>query len=412
MYCYFYQQFELYGIALGLIAFFLVLLFGWRALQQFHLNQRSILTAFFLSGLGHFIGAYAYFEYAVHIGADSCMYFHHATTQYQGSGFFFAFTVLGYARKYLLGKSFLGAFLLSGALAWLGSLYLVLAYRALCDRLFNNQLDARNTTHLVLPIFLLFCWPSYFFWSAGLIKDNFSFVGVAITLFMFADRKLRLGRLLMWTILMGSALIARPYLFVIFGVASLIYVLLQSKIKLSWKITSCLVIGVGFSLMVPVFVSYSHIANFNGSISLKALGDYAIRQQTYMSVGSSIPVPTHNPDLTFLFLPYLAMANLLLPLGYGASDMIGYIASLENFYLLFWMIWLISHWHFWKAVLKKLPSSLFLFIYFIVGISCLSMMSTNFGLAMREKMLYVPALLICIFLTYSYKKIQSQTNGE
>jgi len=173
--------------------------------------------------------------------------------------------------------------------------------------------------------------------------------------------------------------------------------------------SACLYLSILFFIslitlaLMPFLNEYGKMVHFSGSIS--SLGQYAITQQTYMSIGSSIPVPTHNPYLIFLFLPYLLLANLLLPLGIGAGNLIGAISSMENAYFLWWIIFFIKNRFVWNELSKHLRIMKFFLIYFIFGMSCLSMMCTNFGLAMREKMMFVPAFLICILLTYTYRRI-------
>ena len=89
-----YEELDAYGATIGITSFIVGLLFAYSLLRKFDLNRKSVCIALSLSGLGHFIGAYALFEFAVRVGADTCFYFANTTLEYQGTGYFFAFTVI------------------------------------------------------------------------------------------------------------------------------------------------------------------------------------------------------------------------------------------------------------------------------------------------------------------------------
>lgn len=180
-----YEEFDPYGVCIGIVSFVLALTYAFFLLKKYNLNQKSICNVLVLSAIGHFIGAYALFEFAVNIGADSCLYFANATMKYQGMGYRFAFLVLGYVKEYLLGESFLGSFLLSGAIALIGSTYLLVIYKILLDKISRPHLYYfTDNKQLIYPTILLLCWPSYLFWSAGIVKDNFAFLSITMTLFI------------------------------------------------------------------------------------------------------------------------------------------------------------------------------------------------------------------------------------
>lgn len=373
-------------------------------LYQHDLFRAKMIQLVFVCGIGHLIGGIAYYLFAVHSGADSVFYFENATRKFSGTGYHFAFYVVGQLRYYFVNDSFLGAFLFSSALAFLGSIFYLLAYKALLDKLSNQcKYYLLDSKMLSFPGLILLCWPSYFFWSAALVKDNFAFICVGIFFYCIASNKFSLSKLLLVITSSLLGFMIRPYLFIIVGLSIAIYMLIGSKMKIYTKIIIIAMIAYAGLLLLPQLVNYVDKLQSLGSLNYVA--NYAIRQQQYMSIGSSIPVPTHNPQLLFLFLPYLILVNLLLPLFYGASNLMGLISSFENFYLLGMIILLIRNRHCFRKVRSSIPVVNYLMIYFIVGMSFLSMMNTNLGLAMREKMMYVPALLIVIMLVYAYRRI-------
>lgn len=397
-----YQFFDPQGFVIGFFAFFLALVYALYLVSRFNLKHVVIFKLLILCAIGHFIGAILYYWFSITAGSDSVIYFKHEFRN-DGSyfGYSFAMTLLDFLKKYLLGESLSGAFFLFAACGFIGSVHYLLTFKTLLDRasvtppsyLIDNK-------QLFYPALLLLCWPSYFFWPVGLVKDSFSFTGASMFLFAIAQKKQSVFSLITFSIGILISLLVRPYLFVIGLAATLSYLLLGSKAKLHTKIILLVIIGIFTVNFIPFIQNYGFISN-----SVDTIGHYIITQQKNMNLGSSIPMPTQNPKLVFFFLPYLIMANLFLPLIYGAKNLIGIIGSIENAYFVSWVWFFIKNRSIWRELKKKLPILIFFMLYFLFGISCLSMMSTNIGLAMREKILYVPALLMCIFLVYAYRRI-------
>lgn len=150
----------------------------------------------------------------------------------------------------------------------------------------------------------------------------------------------------------------RPYLFVIFAVSMVIYLLWMSKLALLKKIGLLAFIFISTFILLPLLGDYVGFVHFSGH-SLISIGEYAVRQQEYVNYGSTIPVPTHNPILTFFFLPYLIFVDLFLPLGIGASNLVGILSSIENIYFLGLVIFLIRNRAVWKALGSKVQKTKF-----------------------------------------------------
>jgi hypothetical protein len=184
-------------------------------------------------------------------------------------------------------------------------------------------------------------------------------------------------------------------------------VLLKGRIKFGVKIFLILFLFVISYKFFLVFSSYAAATGLS-SFSMHDIAERAIINQQYMNVGSSIPVPTKNPYLMYLFIPYLLLANLCLPLFVGGANFIWLISSCENVFLLYLIVKFLKDWKIWQLIKKKASVLNFFMIYFFVGMAFLGMINTNVGLAMREKMMYVPGLLIIILLTFTYKKILMQ----
>ncbi len=390
------------GLVIGFLSFFTALIFVFFLLVRYDLNRPSILKIVMLSALGHFVGGVLYYYYNIHVGADSGWYFVNATTTYTGTGYFFALFILGYLKLFLVGDSILGAFLFFASLGFLGSVFYLLTYKILLDRLSDGyRYFLVDPKILLFPALLLLCWPSYFFWSAGLVKDSFAFLSIGIFLFFFAQRRINIFSLSLLLIASLMGFLVRPYLFIIIVVAGIIFVLMGSKWNMFAKIGIIVLITCIIALLMPVLQDYGRMVHGGGD----TISSYVIRQQTNMSIGTSIPVPTRNPYLIFLFVPYLIFANLFLPLFIGARNLLGMVGSFENLYLLWLVVFFYKNRKIWSYIKNKIRLAQFFMLFFLVGMGCLGIMCTNLGLGMREKMMYVPAFLILVMLVYAYKRI-------
>lgn len=398
-----YEFFDSRGFAIGFFVFFIVLIYSFFLLQKHDLNRRIIIGILILSCAGHFIGSILNYWFSITAGSDSVMYFQQKYASDRGKwGFYFAEKFLEFL-KTNVSDSFMSMFFLFGSLGLLASVYFFLTFKTLLDQISNNQkLYCLDRKQLFFPALVILCWPSYFFWSAGLVKDSFAFLSVALLLYAIARGKVDIQGLITFCIGSALGLVVRPYLFVIVALSVIIYVLLSSKMNYFFKIGILVLLGIATSMVMPMLSSYN-LSFLKGSVT--TIGQQLIYQQQVLSVGSSIPVPTSDPRLIFFCLPYLFFANLFLPLGFGASNFIGVVSSIENAYLVWCVFFFFKNKLIWSQICKNVRILKFLFIYFVVGMSCLSAMCTNLGLAMREKIMYVPALLICFSLVYSYRRI-------
>ena len=395
------------GALVGIFAFFLAYTSSIIFLRKYRITHPVIFGITLVSLFGHAGGALFYYWYSLHVGSDSVTYFNSATLSYNGIGFNFVCYILGYLKTYILNDSFLGAFLVSGALGYLGSIFYFLSFKQLFDMLLNTQPHEKAYEQtLIIPAIVLLCWPSYFIWSAGLIKDSFTFILTGYIFLILANSRRSVIHYLLLFISCLFVFSLRPYLFGIAAIVTILYVLLDSKADRIIKSAILFLAVCATVFIIPKIQHYLMMMAHDAGVSMSNIGTYIIYQQSLMQeAGSSLSLPTYNPNLVFLYLPYLIGINLFLPMGVGATSIVGWLSSIENVFLAGWVLYFLINWSYWKIAREKLVTAKYLFVYFIFGISCLSIMNTNLGLAMRQKMMYVPAFLIAVLLVYSYKKV-------
>lgn len=392
------------GFLVGIISFTFAFIFGIFLFKHYQIKTRAMLGILFLSTVGHFFGALFYCWYSLKYGSDSLVYFQNATTKWNGIGYEFVIYMVGNLKTYLIGNSLLGAFLFSGAVGLLGSIYYFLTFKVLLDK--SIALTSKfSTSYLpLIPSFLILCWPSYLLWSSGLVKDNFSFLFIGMFLLILAQGKKTFPSFIWLLSISIVGFLIRPYFLIIIAVSTFLYFLLNKelsfKVKLGLLFCMLLITGLILSCVAHYMLSFSKV----GNIQTTNLGDYIIHQQLYMQeANGSLQMPTYNPRLVFLFWPYFIFANLFLPLGIKASHLMGWLSTLENMFFIVCVIFLFQNRALWKMLNRKVMVLQYFFLYFFIGIACLSIINLNMGLAMREKMMYVPAFLIIIFLVYAHK---------
>ncbi len=392
-------------LSMGCLFFLVVLSIAFILLKQEALGYKKILVLLLLSAIGHFLGGWFYYWFSLTQGSDSVFYFHMASTRFIGwFGYNFAFFVLGYLRKFVIDNSFLEAFFFCASLGFLGSVFYLLTYKRLLDKALAGGRHALDGRLIFVPAVILLCWPSYFFWSAGLVKDSFAFLAIPMFLFALSAKRVGVGSLILIVFSLTLAYMVRPYLFLVIFVSGVGYLLLKSKLSVAVKIFLIALVLLIAVQLLESFVNYAKWAGLQ-SFSLEGVARRSILNQQYMSVGSSIPVPTKNPHLLYLFIPYLIAANLLLPFFVGAHNALAFICSFENLFFLYLVIQFVKQRATFKMLQKKIPIVSFLLFYFLTGMALLAMVNTNLGLAMREKMMYVPSFILVILLTYTYKRV-------
>ena len=113
---------------------------------------------------------------------------------------------------------------------------------------------------------------------------------------------------------------------------------------------------------------------------------------------------TKDPKFVLFALPYNFTMNLVMPMFIFARNIVGYTASLENVFLVYLI------YRFWKKrrvyqlIKNKLKPVKLYMSFFIVGMSFMSLINTNLGLAMRQKSMYMPFLLVIMMLVWQYGK--------
>lgn len=358
-----------------------------------YLNAR-LLFLIPLCIAAHFLASYLYFNGVMHgMPADSTVYFYGAQPSF-GFNTQFAQFISWYMRDFFWGDSLLSAFFFSSLFGYFGDVLYVLSLFEIF-----NRLDLKINSRLMLaPLFILLFWPTHIYFTVAIVKDSGAYFCIA--LFTYALVSMRSYPLFKISLVLIAAILAfiiRPYLLIDFFLGACLLFFFSRKIQFSKK----LILLIGLMLIMYFFIDFLLKMGGVSQASFADIGGRFVKNQVLQESGTSIPVPTTNPYFTLLFLPYLFLANLFLPLFIFAKNMVGILASFENAVFIWLCYYAIKHRQYWKILNQKIPVMSLLLYFAISGIGFLSLMNTNLGLATREKTMFVPImlLLICCVIT-------------
>lgn len=322
-------------------------------------------------------------------------FFLDATPYFTWYGTEFVKWLTWYVRYYIAGDSYLGAVAFFSGFGLLGQVVYVLIFDRISLYLAGHDLCAARKS--IWPYAVILLWPSYILWTCGVGKDSLCFFGIAICIYSvinIAKNPLRYG--LYFILAFTLIFMIRPYLFLVFGSTfCFAYVLLNKKVPFLFKFTLFVVLAVSFYLLLPTLMEIGRISTF----SYDSVVNRSYVGLVAQSKGTAIPVPTDNPHLLPLFLPWTMFANGFLPLFYPMYNVKALFASIENLVFLWFIFNFIKHRGFYKQIIQCVPLLKLGLYFFLSGLGLLAILNTNLGLAMRQKTMYTPTILILCCLT-------------
>ena len=368
-----------------------VVLFTAIWLLRRYLNLNLIIFLF-IALLLHDCAAIFYWYQSINgMTTDSNFYFHHANPTF-GFTYQFATFYSYYMRALFWGDSYLAAFIFSSGIGFLGGVFFTLSFFEIL-----TKFKIKLTSAIFLPLLLILFWPTHLFFTVAICKDSLSYFGIAFISYAALSIQRKTLVKLVAIVCIGLVLfMVRPYLLLLFSMSVLFSQLFASKLALGKKV---MLLFLGVSLMAFILIFLHSFAHLN--LSFEGVAKRALANQVSQAIGTNIPVPTHNIYYMPLFLPYLFLANLFLPLFIFAHNAMAILASFENLVLLYLCYYGFKRKRTVLNILKAIPVLSVMFFFSINGILFLGLINTNLGLAMREKVMYVPILIliVCVLLT-------------
>lgn len=323
----------------------------------------------------HTLFCLVYAWYTLNYGGDAISYYRAARSSAP------EFHVGTYGVIYLthllieyLGLSLLGAFLVYNIFGSLGLLAFDASLRAVTQG--KRRLYRRLAT---LIVFL----PSVSFWTSGIGKDALSFLATGLTLWAALDLQRR-------TPLVGIAvailLLVRPHMAGMLVMGLSLALLLHPKTSLARRVLlGSIAVAVAASL-VPFGLEYAGVKGTD----TEALMEYVEgRQEHNMKGGGAV-------DISSMSLPMQLFTYLFRPLPFEAFSIFAMAAALDNMILLY--LFVMGG----RAMLRRpagrryRENRIFLWSYALVAWPMLAMTTANLGIALRQKWMFTPMLILLL----------------
>ena len=337
--------------------------------KLFQVGQKKTLIIYFW----HTAFCFVYLLYSLSNTADSTKYYEYSLISNDfnlGTGFVKFFTSLFSS---YLGFSYVGVFLIFNIIGFVG---LLAFYGSL------NSIVRGMNRRVQWMAFLVILLPSVSFWSSAIGKEPFSFLSISFALWASLDLRNRLGFMAFSIVAM---LLVRPHMAGILLIALSVAMLFDKNVKFAGKAALLALTLVAAYMIVPLAIKYA------GLNELGQMAQYIEERQGYNQSGGS------SLDISSMSLPMQLFTYAFRPLPYEAHSVTALFSSLDNFYLLF-VFSLAIYYSIKRKPCTSSANIAFLITYLGISWVILAMMTSNLGIAVRQKWMFMPFLIFICFL--------------
>ena len=285
-----------------------------------------------------------------------------------------------------LGLSYLGVFLVFNIFGTIGLLAVDASLRHATEKKSNF------IKFLALLVVLL---PSMNFWTSAIGKDSIAFMSTGLILWASIDLKNNLKLTVFAFIIM---FIVRPHIAVLMIIAFALSLLITKILSPLKRIFFIIISIFGSILLIPIMLQY---VGLNEIISVDLVKDFiSVRQGYNLLGGGGIDIST----MPFIFKLFTYSFR---PLPYEAHSFLSFLSSIDNLILLIILILslftgLISKGE--KFSFSDSKENRWFLLIFALGVMIASSYTTsNLGISVRQKWMYMPIMLYFLFL---YMKIK------
>jgi len=301
-----------------------------------------------------------------------------------------------------LDLSYLGCFLVFnffgviGLIAFDSALNTVTAYHSRRVRFLSS-----------LFVFL----PSVSYWSSALGKDAIAFMAVGLALWSAVELNRRIMIMIVSIFIM---LLVRPHVAGMLVVALGVAILFNKNAKLIPTVVFSCLLALAAAILMPFALSY---VGFDQGDGLKA---YVEKRQGYnLGYGGSL-------DISKMSLPLQLFTYIFRPLPYEAHNLFALVTSLENVALLLLCLSgaasKLQFFRFFSGVARNAKADVgvalsrsayyFSFAYVLIAWPLMAVMTSNLGIATRQKWMFLPFLVFIAFSFFNQKKALAKLNDS
>jgi len=240
---------------------------------------------------------------------------------------------------------------------------------------------------LVLIIVLL---PSMNFWTGAIGKDSIAYMSTGLILWASIDFKRNFSLIFIAFVCM---FVVRPHIAAVM-VFAFTFSLLVIKISPFKRIFFLISSLIGIIVITPIVVQYIGADQVN---SIELIQDFANKRQSYNQKGGG------SIDISSMSIFHKIFTYNFRPLPYEAHNLLSFFASIDNLILfVFFFLSLISVLFskgkkFSLGLNHPKENRVFLLIFSLGIMIIASYMTSNLGISVRQKWMYMPILLYFIF---------------
>lgn len=351
--------------------------------------------------------SYGYYAYSLQTSADATSYYLYATQNHfawrnllePSTPFICNVAALFYPFTTLFSNRYLMLFIPFSLCAFIGSI------------VFYNVLEVFYTKHTrKTELYLLaFYLPDLLFWTSNIGKDSIIYLGLMLILYGVMNGIFTIKAII--CIISGGLItyFVRPHM-VLFLIAGFSFGMLLERYRFSWR-----TIGIFLIMVGAFFMSYDNIFKFigikleNETETTKIIENYyeeGVKQLDYRAeqlstAGSS----TGNRKFNIVYSPLYLFEFLCSPFIWQVRKPIQIFSAVSSIVYQFMIIYLLLNWRTFQKE-TKVPYKYCFLMYIVIAGVLLGMAQTNFGLAVRQKCMLLPFLILLFASARSVKRLR------
>ena len=262
-------------------------------------------------------------------------------------------------------------------------------------RAFEEVYEGLGVEQPLWTYFLLFL-PGLHFWTCTVGKDGIVMMGVCMALWGALDMR---KRFLWIAIGLALVLVIRPHIAIVSGAAVAATLLFDRSI--SWGLRALLMfaaIGAVAVAVVTLRSTYQIDVTSADSVSDYFAAHEAATQGTSEAGNTAVYGNFFVKLFSLLFRPFFL----------DAGGAMGYGSSLENLILMLVIAVPLFRFRMTIAAAARVPFVRFAFFHAILVATMLAMVYYNVGLGLRQKVMFVPALLLLAVTVAAVRNARAQ----
>lgn len=231
---------------------------------------------------------------------------------------------------------------------------------------------------------LVILLPSVSFWSSSIGKDGFAFSAAVLALWAGLDIRRRISMMVLGGFVM---LFVRPHVAGFMLLALAVDSIFDSQLPLIRRCGLLLFVLVAASWLLPLAAQYAGVAEIDTTEGSSA---YIEQRQSYNQVGAGAV------DISGMSLPLQLFSYLLRPTIFDVNSLLSFLASIDNF-ILFVIFSLATAGFLLGRRIQSQISTVFMLAYSSLTWIIFSITTSNYGIALRQKWMFLPMLLYLAF---------------